>query len=99
MVYQNSTDLEFSPTAFTLIHGKHSAVLVDAPATINHSNQLADWVQKTIQGKNLAAIYITHGHGDHFTRRIYIPRSISGVKVYTTNGVLQHVKEELDPGS
>ncbi|KAK6364989.1 hypothetical protein LTS17_011685 [Exophiala oligosperma] len=34
VVYQNSTDSSFSPTAFTLIHGEHDAILVDSPATI-----------------------------------------------------------------
>lgn len=72
VVYQNSTDLAFSPTAFTLIAGKHEAVLVDAPATRAQGEEVADWISKTISGKHLKAIYVTHGHGDHFfaARRI-----------------------------
>ncbi|UKZ74796.1 hypothetical protein TrVFT333_002466 [Trichoderma virens FT-333] len=64
VVYQKSNNLEFSPTAFTLIHGCDSAVLVDAPTTVNHTNLLAEWIEKTIPGKKLDAIYITHVQGN-----------------------------------
>ncbi len=64
VVYQNSTELSFSPTAFALIHGKHDAVLIDAPATIAQGHALADWIHRIIPGKQLKKIYITHGHGD-----------------------------------
>jgi glyoxylase-like metal-dependent hydrolase (beta-lactamase superfamily II) len=39
------------------------AVLVDAFMTVKQTNALAEWV--AAKGKNLATIYITHGHGDH----------------------------------
>ena len=48
----------------TLIHGERDAVLVDTFLTIEQSQTLVDWV--VASGKNLTAIYITHGHGDHF---------------------------------
>jgi glyoxylase-like metal-dependent hydrolase (beta-lactamase superfamily II) len=48
----------------TLIYGKHDAVLVDTFLTTEQSKTLVEWV--VASGKNLAAIYITHGHGDHF---------------------------------
>src|SRR5882672_2696880 len=54
----------FQATASTLIYGVHDAVLVDAFMTVKQANTLADWVAG--RGKNLTAIYITHGHGDHW---------------------------------
>ncbi len=48
----------------TLIHGQTDAILVDTFLTIEQSQRLLEWVAAS--GKNLKAIYITHGHGDHF---------------------------------
>src|ERR1700754_4425749 len=48
----------------TLIYGERNAVLVDTFLTADQSQTLVDWV--VASGKNLTAIYITHGHGDHF---------------------------------
>jgi glyoxylase-like metal-dependent hydrolase (beta-lactamase superfamily II) len=43
---------------------KREAVLVDTFLTTKQSQTLLNWV--VASGKNLGAIYITHGHGDHF---------------------------------
>src|SRR5258708_25261075 len=48
----------------TLIHGERDAVLVDTFLTTEQSQTLLDWV--VASGKNLTAIYVPHGHGDHF---------------------------------
>jgi glyoxylase-like metal-dependent hydrolase (beta-lactamase superfamily II) len=48
----------------TLISGGQDAVLVDTFLTTDQSQTLLDWV--VAAGKNLTAIYVTHGHGDHF---------------------------------
>src|SRR3984957_12037867 len=48
----------------TLISGERDAVLVDTFLTAAQSQTLLDRV--VASGKNLIAIYITHGHGDHF---------------------------------
>src|SRR5437763_1779728 len=48
----------------TLISGERDAVLVDTFLTTEQSRTLLNWV--IASGKNLVAIYITHGHGDHF---------------------------------
>jgi glyoxylase-like metal-dependent hydrolase (beta-lactamase superfamily II) len=54
----------WSPVSATLIWGERDAVLVDALLTAEQAHDLADWVAAT--GKNLTAVYITHGHGDHW---------------------------------
>src|SRR4029077_12935161 len=52
------------PISSTLIFGERDAVLVDAPITVEQARSLANWIAAS--GKNLTAIYATHGHGDHF---------------------------------
>ncbi|MGB8519099.1 MAG: MBL fold metallo-hydrolase [Candidatus Tumulicola sp.] len=54
----------FQAMASTLIYGSEDAVLVDSFMTVEQANALADWVAS--KDKNLTAIYITHGHGDHW---------------------------------
>ena len=54
----------WSPISATLISGERDAVLVDALLTVGQANALAEWV--AAHGKNLTAVYITHGHGDHW---------------------------------
>src|SRR6202030_898319 len=54
----------WSPISATLISGERDAVLVDALLTVGQANDLADRV--AAHGKNLTAVYITHGHGDHW---------------------------------
>jgi glyoxylase-like metal-dependent hydrolase (beta-lactamase superfamily II) len=49
--------------AATLISGERDAVLVDA-LTVAQARDLADWI--AAHDKNLTAVYITHGHGDHW---------------------------------
>jgi len=48
----------------TLIFGERDAVLVDTLTTVAEAEALASWV--ALHRRNLATIYITHGHVDHF---------------------------------
>ena len=59
-----ATEMKWSPISSTLISGERDAVLVDTPITVDQNQKLVDWIVSS--GKNLAAIYATHGHGDHF---------------------------------
>src|ERR1700742_1564721 len=56
-------ELMWVANSSTLIYGERDAVLVDTFLTIEQSQALLDWV--IASGKNLTAIYLTHGHGDH----------------------------------
>src|SRR5258708_13500374 len=59
-----ASEMRWSPISSTLISGKRDAVLVDTAITVDQNQKLADWIAGS--GKNLTAIYATHGHGDHF---------------------------------
>jgi len=54
----------WSPISATLISGERDAVLVDALLTVGQAHDLVEWIDG--HGKNLAVVYITHGHGDHW---------------------------------
>jgi glyoxylase-like metal-dependent hydrolase (beta-lactamase superfamily II) len=57
-------ELRWVANSSTLISGERDAVLVDTFLTTEQSRIQADWVAAS--RKNLVAIYVTHGHGDHF---------------------------------
>jgi glyoxylase-like metal-dependent hydrolase (beta-lactamase superfamily II) len=63
-------NLAWVTNAVTLIYGERDAVLVDTFLSVQHSKKLVDWVAES--GKNLIAIYVTHAHGDHFARKVYM---------------------------
>ena len=54
----------WSPMSATLFHGQRDAVLVDTLVTFEQVDALADWIDRF--DRNLTAIYITHGHSDHW---------------------------------
>ena len=93
--YQNAS-LRYSPSAFTLIHSSHEAVLVDAPTVAEDGTHLADWIATTIPGKKLRYIYITHAHADHFNAFPAIQDRFPGTQVVTTKKVLQHMPAQYE---
>jgi glyoxylase-like metal-dependent hydrolase (beta-lactamase superfamily II) len=97
LTYQNSTDLSFSPTTFTLIATSSEAVLVDAPISPERGNELADWIEETVPGRKLTAVYITHGHGDHFFAIPTIQKRFPGVKILATQEVYEHMEQQIEP--
>jgi glyoxylase-like metal-dependent hydrolase (beta-lactamase superfamily II) len=78
----------FSPLATTLIFGKHDAVLVDPPLTIEQATAVGDWVYA--HGKKLTHIFATHGHGDHwFTAGVLAERF--GARVVASEGTIRQM--------
>jgi glyoxylase-like metal-dependent hydrolase (beta-lactamase superfamily II) len=62
--WDDSTPATWPASTSTLISGDRDAVLVDALLTTSEGERLAAWVRNT--GKRPQAIFVTHGHGDHF---------------------------------
>jgi glyoxylase-like metal-dependent hydrolase (beta-lactamase superfamily II) len=62
--WDDSTPATWPASTSTLISGDRDAVLVDALLTTSEGARLASWVHDT--GKQPRAIFVTHGHADHF---------------------------------
>jgi glyoxylase-like metal-dependent hydrolase (beta-lactamase superfamily II) len=86
----------WSPTAATLIHGQHDAVLVDPLMTQAEGEDLAGWVAAT--GKNLTTIFVTHGHGDHWFGVAPVLDRFPTARFVATPAVVAGMKQQLTPG-
>jgi glyoxylase-like metal-dependent hydrolase (beta-lactamase superfamily II) len=62
--WDDSTPATWPASTSTLISGDRDAILVDALLTTSEGQRLAEWVQSI--GKRPRAIFVTHGHADHF---------------------------------
>jgi len=81
----------------TLIRGERDAVLVDTFLTIEQSQTLLSWV--IASGKNLTAIYLTHGHGDHFFGLAPLLERFPHARAVATPEVVKVMHEQLSPAS
>jgi glyoxylase-like metal-dependent hydrolase (beta-lactamase superfamily II) len=80
-----------------LIYGKRDAVLVDTFLTKEQSRKLVDWVVES--GKNLTAIYVTHGHGDHFFGLASLLERFPHAKAVASPEVVKAMQDHLSPAS
>jgi len=80
-----------------LIYGKRDAVLVDTFLTKEQSQKLVDWV--VASGKNLAAIYVTHGHGDHFFGLASLLERFPHARAVASPEIVKAMQEQLSPAS
>jgi glyoxylase-like metal-dependent hydrolase (beta-lactamase superfamily II) len=85
----------FQAIASTLIFGKQDAVLVDAFMTVKQADSLADWV--VASGKNLTAIYITHGHGDHWFGIGALLERFPNASAIATRDVVKVMRQHASP--
>ncbi len=79
----------------TLISAEKEAVLVDTFLTVEQSQTLAGWV--TASGKTLKAIYITHGHGDHFFGLAPLLEHFPKARAVATPEIVAAMQEQLAP--
>jgi glyoxylase-like metal-dependent hydrolase (beta-lactamase superfamily II) len=89
--------LQWVANSVTLIQGRHDAVLVDTFLTTEHSHRLLDWV--VASGKNLLAIYVTHGHGDHFFGLVPLLERFPNARAVAMPAVVEAMREHLAPAS
>jgi glyoxylase-like metal-dependent hydrolase (beta-lactamase superfamily II) len=90
-------ELMWVANSSTLIRGERDAVLVDTFLTIEQSQTLLNWV--IASGKNLTAIYLTHGHGDHFFGLAPLLERFPHARAVATPEVVKGMHEQLSPAS
>src|ERR1700688_5324414 len=90
-------ELMWVANSSTLICGERDAVLVDTFLTPEQSQALLSWV--VASGKNLIAIYVTHGHGDHFFGLAPLLEHFPHARAVATPEVVKAMHEQLSPAS
>jgi glyoxylase-like metal-dependent hydrolase (beta-lactamase superfamily II) len=85
----------WNPTSATLISGEHDAVLADALLTVGQARDLADWV--AAYGKHLTAVYITHGHGDHWFGLSVILERFPDARACALPAVIARMRQDASP--
>ncbi|WFU69818.1 MBL fold metallo-hydrolase [Bradyrhizobium sp. CB2312] len=90
-------DLMWVANSSTLIYGERDAVLVDTFLTAGQSKTLLDWVVS--RGRNLTAIYVTHGHGDHFFGLVPLLDRFPNARAVAVPDVVDEMKTQLSPTS
>jgi glyoxylase-like metal-dependent hydrolase (beta-lactamase superfamily II) len=79
----------------TLIYGERDAVLVDTFLSEQQSRELVDWVVASC--KNLATIYVTHAHGDHFFGLKLLLDRFPRAKAIATAPVAAAIRDQINP--
>lgn len=69
--------------------------MIDCQLTTQAANDLTNWVAAS--GKNLAAIYITHSHGDHHFGSSTLLKRFPDVKIFATPEVASRMTYEHSP--
>jgi glyoxylase-like metal-dependent hydrolase (beta-lactamase superfamily II) len=79
----------------TLIYGERDAVLVDTFMTVEQCNGLAEAI--VASGKTLKAIYITHGHPDHFFGLKVLQDRFPNAQALATREVVAKMMLQITP--
>jgi glyoxylase-like metal-dependent hydrolase (beta-lactamase superfamily II) len=88
-------ELMWVANSSTLIYGERDAVLADTFLTTKQSQTLVDWV--VASGKNLTAIYVTHGHGDHFFGLAPLLERFPHARAVAIPEIVKAMHEQLSP--
>ena len=83
-------------TTATLVSAGGQAILIDALMTTLEGEELGDWIAKSPEA--LTAIYVTHGHADHFFGAATVLAQFPGAQLVSRPAVAQAAREQTSPG-
>ena len=86
--------MAWDPMTSTLIFGDEDAVLVDTLTTVAEAEALSAWV--ALHHRNLATIYITHGHFDHFAGLSVLLRHFPQARAIATPETVTFARAQLE---
>lgn len=90
-------DLKWVANTATLVYGERDALLVDTFLSVEQTAQLADWIAAS--ERRLSAIYITHGHPDHFFGLKLLRDRFPEARAISTPEVVDAMQAALRPES
>jgi glyoxylase-like metal-dependent hydrolase (beta-lactamase superfamily II) len=79
----------------TLVWGDTDAILVDTFTTVEQNARLVEWVRS--HGKNLTAVYLTHGHGDHAFGIGQLRAAFPNARMLATPGTVAELQLQATP--
>ncbi len=80
----------WDPITSTLIFGRRDAVLVDSFMTVREATALAAWIE--LHDRRLTTIYITHGHGDHYSGLSVLLERFPDARAMATKGTVEQMR-------
>lgn len=92
---EGDPDLRWVANSATLVWGEREAVLVDTFTTLEQNDRLIEWVRG--HGRTLAAVYITHGHGDHAFGIGQLRAAFPGARFLATEGTIAALRSQTEP--
>ncbi|KAL1615338.1 hypothetical protein SLS54_009119 [Diplodia seriata] len=85
----------WSPLSCTLVYTPKTAILVDCPASVGPTADLASWIRATLPvGCTLKHFIASHAHGDHFLGLPVLRQSFPGITATGTRSVVGGIAEQ-----
>ena len=78
------------PHHLDTIFGARDAVLVDCLMTVREATAFADWID--LHDRQLTTIYITHGHGDHYSGLSVVLGRFSDARAVASQGTVEQMR-------
>ncbi|KAK7725464.1 hypothetical protein SLS57_003941 [Botryosphaeria dothidea] len=80
----------------TLITGPTNSILIDPPFLLQDAESIVDWIRTTAPNTNLAAVFVTHHHPDHYFSANPILEAYPTAKFLAAPYVCAGIEREYD---